>query len=250
MLPSPFWVEGCARGVTEDEYVHHHQTIRVQVDDRESRSGVLQALSEQDGVRIRVERLAVGDYLFDDLLLFERKTLTDLTHSIKDGRLFAQGMRLVSSPLRSALILEGTSRELADSQMRREAIQGALISLTLFLGIPLLRAMDSAETARLMLFAVRQGRQFATHAHSRKGRRPGGKQRLQSHILQGLPGIGPARAKRLLERFGSIESIITADLRALAETEGIGQATAAAIRWAVRESAGCFLLDDEGLFPI
>lgn len=82
------------------------QIISVQVDDRESRSAVLDALKEQDGVKIEVVRLSVGDYLIDDLFLFERKTLIDLAGSIKDGRLFSQGLRLVGSPQRSALILD------------------------------------------------------------------------------------------------------------------------------------------------
>ncbi|AFL76043.1 ERCC4 domain-containing protein [Thiocystis violascens] len=192
------------------EQVDKQSTISVQVDDRESRSAVLDVLKMQTGVDVQVRRLPVGDYLIDDRFLFERKTLIDLTLSIQDGRLFSQGLKLAGSPLQTALILEGTSKGLAGSRMRREAIQGALVSLTLFLGIPLLRAMDSSETARLMLYAVRQGRRFATGAYPRKGRRVHGKTRLQHHILQGLPGIGPSRAKRLLERFGSIEAVVTA----------------------------------------
>jgi ERCC4-type nuclease len=115
--------------------VVNQQTISVHVDDRESRSGVLDALKKQDGVEVRVRRLPVGDYLVDDRFLFERKTLIDLTISIQDGRFFSQGLKLASSPLRTALILEGTSKDLAASQMRREAIQGALFSLTLFLTV-------------------------------------------------------------------------------------------------------------------
>lgn len=136
-------------------------------------------------------RLPVGDYLVDEALLFERKTLLDLVASIKDGRLFAQGLRLANASCRAALILEGGSQALAQSGMRREAIQGALVSLTLFLGIPLLRSMNADETASLILFAARQGRTFAAGALPRKGKRPRGKPRVQNRILQGLPGVGP-----------------------------------------------------------
>lgn len=68
--------------------------ISVVVDDRESQGGVLRALSAMEGVQVVTSRLPVGDYLVDDKLLFERKTLTDLVHSIKDGRLFRQCLRL------------------------------------------------------------------------------------------------------------------------------------------------------------
>ncbi|WP_295392131.1 ERCC4 domain-containing protein [uncultured Thiodictyon sp.] len=220
------------------------QTVCVVVDDRESAGAVLAALRGHEGIETRVARLPLGDYLVDDAWLFERKTLPDLVASIKDGRLFAQGLRLAQAPLRTAVILEGSTRDLAECRMRREAIQGALVALTLFLGIPLLRSLDPAETARLMLFAARQGRAFAAGSLPRKGRRPRGKARVQSRILQGLPGIGPARAKRLLERFGTIESVMAAPADELAEVPGIGQETAAAIRWAVAEATATYDLAD------
>ena len=211
-----------------------NQTFSIVADDRESAGAVLAALQRRECVQLRVERLPVGDYRIDDTLLFERKTLLDLAASIKDGRLFAQGLRLAEAPLRGALILEGRSQDLADSRMRREAIQGALVTLTLFLGIPLLRSMDPEETASLMLFAARQGRAFAWGALPRKARRPRGKVRVQNHILQGLPGVGPERARRLLDRFGTIEAVIAAPPEALASVSGIGTGNADGFRCALR----------------
>ena len=221
------------------------QRFSITVDDRESSGAVLAALRRREYVRLQVARLPVGDYRVDDSLLFERKTLPDLVASIKDGRLFAQGLRLANAPppLRGALILEGTSQDLAECRMRREAIQGALVTLTLFLGLPLLRSMDPEETANLILFAARQGRTFASGTLPRKGKRPRGKQRVQSRILQGLPGIGPERARRLLERFGTIEAVIAAPAADLASVPGIGKATAEAIRWAVEETPASYLSD-------
>jgi DNA excision repair protein ERCC-4 len=142
--------------------------------------------------------------------------------------------------LRAAIILEGRSRDLAESPMRREAIQGALVTLTLFLGIPLLRSVDPDETATLILLAARQGRAFATGALPRRGRRPRGKPRVQSRILQGLPGVGPERARRLLERFGTVEAVVAAPAAELASVPGIGAGTAEAIRWAVEESSAFY----------
>ena len=136
--------------------------------------------------------------------------------------------------------------------MRREAIQGALVTLTLFLGIPLLRSMDPEETASLMLFAARQGRAVVSGAQPRQGGRPRGKARVQSRILQGLPGVGPERARRLLDRFGSIEAVIAAPADALVSVPGIGPGTAEAIRWAVQETAGPYdaARDCDPLWPI
>lgn len=207
----------------------------VAVDDRERCSGVIDALRGERQVSVVVERLPLGDYLVDGALLIERKTLPDLVASIKDGRLFAQARRLAGSPVRTAMILEGTSKDLADFEMRREAIQGALISLTLRFGIALLRSRNPQETARLLFFAARQGRQAATGVGSRAGRRQRTKRRVQARVLQGLPGVGPERARRLLERFGTLEAIMNAEADELASVRGIGQTMAETIRWAVKE---------------
>jgi len=119
--------------------------------------------------------------------------------------------------------------------MRREALQGALIALTVFLGIPLLRSKNVQETARLMLYTARQSRTIARGALPRHGMRPRGKRRTRIHILQGLPGVGPERARMLLEAFGSIEATLTASVEELSSIRGIGAHTAKAIHWAVHE---------------
>ena len=209
--------------------------MNIVVDDREARSGIVELFGTVGGVSIEVRRLELGDYEVDGRLLVERKTLQDLAVSVKDGRLFRQAYRLMESPLRSAMILEGTNINLNACGMRREAIQGALITLSVYFGIPLLRARDAHESVRLMLYAARQGREFANGTCPRHGKRPRGKRRTQLHILQGLPGIGPERARRLLDAFGTVEGVLTANTEALSSIDGIGLNTAERISWAVRE---------------
>ncbi len=98
-------------------------TFEIVVDDRERNAAVLAALRHSPCARVRLERLDVGDYRVDDALLIERKTMLDLVASIKDGRLFAQGLGLANAPQASAIILEGRGADLANCRMRREAIQ-------------------------------------------------------------------------------------------------------------------------------
>jgi DNA excision repair protein ERCC-4 len=47
--------------------------------------------------------------------------------------------------------------------------------------------------------------------------------------LQSLPGIGPDRAKRLLERFGTVRACFDASKTELQKVEGIGPKIAEAI---------------------
>ena len=203
------------------------------IDHRETASGVLDALKQMRGVVIRVAQLKLGDYLLNDVCLFERKTLPDFAASIKDGRLFAQASRLASWPDRAAIIIEGTSQDLNASGMRREALLGALVSLTLVYDLPVLRSREPAETARLLVYAADQLKRHAEGALPRHGKRPRAKRRVQLRLLQGLPGIGPARAAGLLERFERVEAVMTAGAESLQTADGIGPKTAASIRWAL-----------------
>ena len=212
-----------------------HETLAIEVDDRESASPVLTALRECADFRVTVMRLPLGDYLVDNRFLFERKTLTDLVAAIKDGRLFRQALKLSASTLQPAIIIEGTGRDLAGSAMRWEAIQGALVTVSLFCGVPLLRTRTPEETVRTMLYATRQGRTFASGALPRRGRRPRGKLARQLFILQGLPGIGPGRAQQLLARFGSVEAITRAGAEDLCSVTGIGKRIAEQLRWSLEE---------------
>ena len=207
--------------------------IDVVADDREAGSGVVQALTEMEGVRVRMERLKTGDYFVDGRCLFERKTVADFASSIIDGRLFAQAQRLVQSQLTCALVLEGTSRDLAATGMRREALQGAVLSVSMIYQIPLLRSLTSQETARLMIYAANQLRRDVADAIPLVRRRPKRRVRIQLGLLQALPGVGPARAKDLLQHFGSVAAILTASCQELEAVKGVGEETARKIRWAL-----------------
>ncbi len=207
--------------------------IKIIVDDRERHSRIVQELQKIAGVEVHIQRLPLGDYEIDGAILFERKSLFDLASSIKDGRLFRQGIRLASSPIRCAIILEGTAKDLIESKMRREAIQGALISLTIIFGIPIIRSKDDQETARLMLYVAKQIRTTESGGIVRHVKRPKGKRKLQLYFLQGLPGIGPARARNMLDTFGSVEKVIAASRQELMRVPGIGLYLAKKIRWLV-----------------
>jgi len=221
--------------------------IHVIADHRESASGVVEALRAVPGVTVNLETLVVGDYLIDGKLVIERKTLLDLVASIKEGRLLRQALRLAVSEYRPAILLEGKGSDLAGRGMRREAIQGALISISLLIGVPILRSLEPAESAQLMVYAARQIRGSASGALPRYGKRPKGKRRLQLYLLQGLPGVGPERACWLLEHFGTVEAVVAASIGELAEVRGIGDKIAKAIRWAVSEEEQQYRLAPESV---
>jgi ERCC4-type nuclease len=121
--------------------------------------------------------------------------------------------------------------------MRREALQGAMVSLSLIFHPPVLRALDAGETARLMIYAATQIHRHEWNAGATYGRKPKRKRRVQLRILQGLPGIGPGRAEELLQSFGSVEAVMTASRERLEDVAGIGAKTATAIRDILQEAS-------------
>jgi DNA excision repair protein ERCC-4 len=209
--------------------------IHIIADDREGKSGVIESLGGFENVNVDIQRLSIGDYQVDSRLIFERKTLKDFAVSIIDGRLFKQMSRMANSDSRGVLILEGTINKTVDLGVTREAMQGALITVSLVLGIPVLRSKDAFETAKLIVYSARQIISTAKVGGYRQGYRPKDKRKIQIYILQGLPGVGLERAGRLLDSFGSVEAVISASSSELQSVYGIGKDLADKIKWAIGE---------------
>ena len=208
----------------------NYQTVQIVVDDRERPSGVVAELEKAGKAIVKVEHLSVGDYCVDGAVLIERKTAADFAQSLMDGRLFSQAWRMSSSPFRPAYIIEGTTPEWASLGVSREALQGALVTLTLIFDVPVFRSTAPAETARLIYYIGSQlvrlrDPGYAPYRQAKAKR----KKTRQLRVLQSLPGIGADRAKKLLERFGTVRACFTATPAKLLEVEGIGSKTAAAI---------------------
>jgi DNA excision repair protein ERCC-4 len=210
--------------------IENYQTVEIVVDDRERPSGVIAELEKAGKTIVKVERLPVGDYCVDGAVIIERKTAADFAQSLMDGRLFSQAGRMASSPFRPAHIIEGTTTEWGGLGVLREALQGALVTLMLIFDVPVFRSTEPAETARLIYYIgsqmVRLRDPGYTPYRQAKAKR---RKTRQLRVLQSLPGVGADRAKKLLERFGTVRACIAATPAELCEVEGIGSKTAAAI---------------------
>ncbi len=204
-------------------------------DDRERKSDVIELLLEIENVEVDIRRLSMGDYQIGKRVIIERKTLKDFAVSVIDGRIFRQMIYLANSKFEGVLILEGTSSDSIEIGVTREAMQGALINVSLILGIPVLRSKNPAETAKLIVFIARQIESITNGGVQRHGYQPKGIRYRQRYILQGLPKVGRERADRLLDRFGSVEAVVSASIDDLQTVDGIGNNIAEKIKWAVSE---------------
>lgn len=95
--------------------------------------------------------------------------------------------------------------------------------------LPVLYARDPADSLRVLRDLAHQAN-LAGGYLKRYDRKPKRLATRKLHLLQGLPGVGPELAHRLLEQFGSIERVITAPEDALMQVRGVGPKKAARIR--------------------
>ncbi len=191
----------------------------VVMDKREEKSGVLKHLLEL-GVSVRLEFLEVGDYLLPGDILVERKTARDFISSLLDGRLFEQASGIASASRNPTMIVEGDLEEALESFGRVKALWGALASLGYDFRITLFYTPSPRETAEL-LSAISERSPEKSEVRLKPRRKRGEAGELQLSIVASLPGVGAARAKRLLERLGSVRAVFDADPGQLSRLGGI-----------------------------
>lgn len=205
------------------------QLHRLDVDHSERQAALLDAVRRGGAFDVRMVRLTTGDYLINEEVLIERKAIADFAASLADGRLFTQAARLAHSAHRSILLIEGPTPA-AVPAIHPHALEGALVSLAAMWRLPVLHSLDVEHSARILQYLATQVSKPHHPTLRRFARKP---KRLTSRrlfVLQGLPGVGPALAQRLLARLGSIEGVITAGADALTQVRGLGPRKAAQIR--------------------
>ncbi|MDN5358664.1 MAG: hypothetical protein PWP76_507 [Candidatus Diapherotrites archaeon] len=209
--------------------------VTVLVDHRERASGVIHALREFGDVIIQVKDLPVGDYVVSDRVAIERKSAADFVQSIIDGRLFEQASKLVDHFAKPVIIVEGESVYTVRN-VHPNAIRGAIASLVVDYGIPVIFTRNERETAAFIrAIARREQLELNREPRLRGEKRILSLPEMQQFIVESLPYVGPKLAKQLLKHFGTVERVFTASERELAQVEGIGPKRAKEIRRVLTE---------------
>jgi ERCC4-related helicase len=208
--------------------------VQIIADTRETASSVLAALNDL-GVGVKFEQLGVADYIVSDQVCIERKSTSDFASSILDGRLFEQALNMRRTYRRPILIIEGEN--IYASSLNPESIRGALISLAVDYGIPILWSRSASETALMISrIATREQREMGRPKPIiRDVRKPVFDNELKEYIVASLPGVDSIRAKKLLKNFHSVSAVFNASVSELEALDGIGEKTARRIKQIVEE---------------
>ncbi len=205
-----------------------NKKLKLIVDHREVPSGLVDELRLL-GVEVDLQQLAAGDFIVSQRVGVERKSTNDFLQSLIDGRLLEQAKTLRETFERPLLILEGG--ELYEKRdIHPNAIRGALASIAVDLGVPIVPTKDEQDTALFLATLARreQVQEFKEVALRRKlnGLSTAENQRF---VVEGLPGVSAVLAKRLLEHFGTVSRVMCAPEEELQKVNGIGKLKAKAI---------------------
>ena len=196
------------------------------------------ALNEtcKNKVTIIQKNLDIGDYVFYDelteqtLLIIERKSLSDLEASIKDGRYKEQSFRLNEAPTHNhniIYLLEGAIINYKEVGFR-STLYSTLFSLNYYKGFSVINTLNQTETATMLVaFATKINREnkpgfysytsttntiddcyIETIKTSKKAHI--NRENIFQLMLMQIPGISNVSALALANEFKNMESLLQA----------------------------------------
>jgi ERCC4-type nuclease len=137
--------------------------MQLLIDAREPKSLVsnLIALNENSSNKIIISQknLTIGDYIFYDeiknkeLIIIERKSLSDLESSIKDGRYKEQSFRLNEANIHNhnvIYLLEGAITNYKNTDFK-STLYSTLFSLNYYKGFSVINVLNQNETCDLLM---------------------------------------------------------------------------------------------------
>lgn len=192
-------------------------------DHREKNNSIVKQLIDL-GSEIRLSQLNSADYVVSDRVGIELKTVKDFVDSIIDGRLMGQLGELKRNYDRPLIIIEGEEDIYSMRKIHPNAIRGMLANVSISYGIPILYTKNPKETSSLIwVIAKREqekrGKDFSAHSEKRIM----SVEKQQEYVVSSFPNIGPVVGQELLKHFGSIKSIVNADISDLEKVEKVGK---------------------------
>lgn len=218
-ITSPSFLDIFSKSKKIKEKKQEDKPERIIIDYREKNSLVASYLLKE-GLEIEFKELKIGDYIVKDTII-ERKTVSDFISSMINQRLLKQ-IEEIKQYENNLIIIEGISeKELYTEDnyaINPNAIRGFLLSIALKHKIPLIFSKNSEDTAKFIsVLSKKRNKEINLNA---KKKTLSKKEQLQ-FIIEGFPGVGPKKARALLERFGSIQNIILAPTEELEKILGI-----------------------------
>jgi Fanconi anemia group M protein len=200
--------------------------IEIVADDREN--SIAKKFSRED-IKVVKKRIDVADFILSEDTAVERKSAGDFVDSIIDNRLFDQ-LQDLNDYVKPILLIEGRNIY-SQRNIDEKAVRGALSSVALDYGIPIIWSKDEEDTSRILM-QIAEKEQIEKEKDVQVRANASGRtlKQQKEFIVAGLPGVNTKIARRLLDQFSNIDSIFSATEEELQEVEGLGEKKASSIR--------------------
>ena len=209
--------------------------IKIFADFREKGSNVIKELANQ-GLNLKIQNLAVGDYILSSRVCVEFKTKPDFVSSLIDKRLLQQVKALKNNYEKPLIIIEGEEDLYSIRKVHPNAINGMLAAILIDFGIPIVYTKNFLETASLLKSIAKREQEYEKKDMGvRTEKKPLTTKEQQEFIVESLPGVGPNLAKSLLKEFKSVKELVNADHPDLQRVDKLGPKKATEIKRIVDE---------------
>ena len=202
--------------------------------------GATSAVPERHGCDV-VWNLAGGG-----LAGVQRKTLTDLWFSLRDGRL-AREVAAMEALARRVLVIEGRVRWSAAgvlttgrTGLSRDQLRGLVLSLQAR-QVLVVHADDLSDTVAAVVHVRRwldKARHPALDLRPSPASPPGGGRAWGVHLLQSFPLVGPTVAGAIWDHFDGVPLVWSCSPADLAAVPGVGKVRAATLLGALPAAGG------------
>ena len=204
--------------------------MRLIVDNREPKEII--TILESRIENLSLENLELGDYVIQNnnnepVMIFERKSLSDLIASIKDGRYNEQSLRLSECEVNNRniyYIIEGNTMNFCNRQneTNQKMLFSSMLSISSKKGFSLLNTSGFIETAE---FIIRFYNKVSTEKHIQQDKLENNeikysnviktskkanitKNNINEIMISQIPGISSVVAGAIMEKYGDIFNLV------------------------------------------
>ena len=215
----------------------------VQISDKEqSRIETAKAYYTEQGLDVEVKNLQIGDYIFDEKVVFEFKTISDFVASIQDNRVFNECINQAENFDYHFCIIYGDdhnrAKAISMSKNYREVnyfqYLGAIASLNRYTTVIESYSPFINEAYYRMLINARKtlSTKPIVKKFPRKNKNP-----AMNYLCYCIYGINYKKAKLIVDNYNlkSLTDLMKLTSNDLTKIEGIGEKTAQNILKAIRQ---------------
>lgn len=218
--------------------------FHIQIDNREKHSRIENATEyyKQQNDTVVVKELPFGDYIFDNQVVFEYKTIKDFVQSVKSQRVFNQAIDQSTTYKWHFVIIVGTERERrgyfnklkhlgnTDLYFDERKYIGAISRLNTFTTV-----IQASHEKEAFLYMRSQARKCLDNKHVVK--------RLESktdnpafNFLMNIKHISDVKAETIVDGLGlyTLEDLLNVTNNELQSLNGIGSGTAGIVMKAIK----------------